>query len=103
MNGGVRCGAHGIENQEHLVTLDQSLSLLDRLGRRVTVVIRKEYDLAVVDAALLIDLLEVSPLGLRDHAEGRCWSTIWRCVSYLDLSVGDARPVSLVRGLERLA
>jgi len=56
--------AERVENEQHLVALHQLAGLLNRLRRAVTVVIADEIDLAAVDAADVIDLLEVGGFGL---------------------------------------
>ncbi len=62
MHGGVGGGAERTEHHQHLVLLDQFAGLLDRLRRRIGVVERDEFDLAAVDAAFGIDLLEIGLL-----------------------------------------
>ena len=54
--------AERLEHQQDLVALDQLARLLDRLRRAVGVVIGDEIDLAAVDAALGIDLVEIGCL-----------------------------------------
>jgi hypothetical protein len=60
-----------VEQQQHLVLLDELARLLDRLRRAVAVVVADEVDLAAVDAALLVDHLEVRGDRLADRAVGR--------------------------------
>jgi hypothetical protein len=51
--------AQGLEEGRHLILLHELPDHLHRLGRRVGVVVGDEVDLAAVDAALVVDLLEV--------------------------------------------
>ena len=69
MHGVVGGGAERAEHQQHFVLLDQLAGLLDRLRRRVGVVEGDELDLAAVDAAFGVDLLEIGFLRLADDAE----------------------------------
>src|SRR5664279_2196229 len=64
----IRWRAQRIEDEEHLVALHQLACLLHRLRRAVRVVIADEIDLAAVDAAFGIDLVEVGLFGFADHA-----------------------------------
>src|SRR5205807_5557404 len=68
--GGIWRRAQRIEDEQHLIALDQLAGLFDRLRRAVAVVIADEIDLAAIDAALGIDLVEVVLFGLADHAIG---------------------------------
>jgi len=72
------------------------LRLFHRLGRAVAVVVGDEIDLAAVDAALGVDLLEVGVLGLADHAIGGRRSAIGHDVADLDFGVGGAGIVFLL-------
>jgi hypothetical protein len=87
----------GVEHQQHLVLLDQLAHLLDRLGRAVAVVVGDEVDLAAVDAALGVDLLEVGADGLADGAVGRRRPAVGLGVADLDLLVVGAGVVLLLR------
>jgi hypothetical protein len=93
----IRRRAERIEDEQHLVALDQLARLLDGFRRAVAVVIADEIDLAAVDAALGIDLLEVGLCGLADHAVGRSGSAIWRDAANLDFGIGGAGVVFLLR------
>src|SRR5262249_10914045 len=64
VNGGVRRGAQAVEDQEHLIALDELASLLDGLWRAIAVVVGDEPDLATVDSPLRVDLVEIGRLGL---------------------------------------
>jgi len=87
----VRRGADRGEHRQHLVLLDQFAGLLDRLGRRVGVVQTDEFDLAAVDAALVVEHLEIGGLGTRDGAVGRSRPAIGRGIAELDSGLGRAR------------
>ena len=65
--------AQHVEHDGDLLALDQLARVLDRLGRRVAVVEGDEGDLAPVDAALGVEPLEISVLGLAELAVGRGW------------------------------
>jgi len=54
LDGRVRRGPNGIEDQQHLVAFDQLAGLLDGLGWTVGVIIRDEVDLAAVDPAFVV-------------------------------------------------
>ena len=96
LNRRVRRGAERIEDDQDFVAFDQLARLLDRLRRAVGVVIADEIDLAAVDAALGIDLLEVRVLGLCDHAICRRRSAVGHDIADLDFSVGGAGVVFLL-------
>ena len=70
LDRGVAGRAQRIEDQQHLVGLDQLARLLDGLRRAVAVVIGDEVDLAAVDAAFGVDLVEIGGLGLADRGIG---------------------------------
>ena len=91
-----RC-AEAVENEQHLLLLDQAAGLLDRLRRRVGIVERDEVDLPSVDAALLIDHLEIG--GVHDAlcAVGRYGSGIGYRLSDRDLGIACPGVVALLR------
>ena len=93
----VRRRAQRIEDEQHLVALHQLARLLDRLGRAVAVVIRDEIDLAAVDAAFGVDLVEVGLFGLADHPVGGSGARIGDDIADLDFGVGGAGVVFLLR------
>ncbi len=64
--GGIGGRAEGLEEGRHLVLLHELPDHLHRLGRRIGIVVRDEVDLAPVDAAIVVDLLEVGGEGLAD-------------------------------------
>ena len=84
------------EHQENLVALDQLADLLDRLRRRIGIVVGDEVDLAAVDAALIVDHPEVGGIGLADDRVNRGRAAIGHRVADLDLGVGDADVVFLL-------
>ena len=86
----------GLNTTQHFVALDQLADLLDRLRRAVGVVIGDEIDLAAVDAALGVDLLEIGFFGLADHAVGGGGSAVGHDVADLDLGIGRAGVVFLL-------
>ncbi len=90
LDRGVGRSAQRVEDQQHLVALDQPPRLFHRRRRTVGIVVGDEGDLAAVDAALLVDLVEVGNLGLADHAIGGRRPTIRHDVADLDLGVAGA-------------
>lgn len=98
LHGGLGRRAERVEHQEDLVALDQLADLLHRLRRRVAVVIGDPADLAAVDAALVVDHLEIGFLGLADDAVGGSRSRIGLDIADLDLGVGDSGVVRLLGG-----
>ena len=54
-----RGGADVVEEQEHVVVIDQANRVVDRRDGIVAVVVRLDDDLAAVDAALAVDLCEI--------------------------------------------
>ena len=86
-----------LKMKQNLVALHQLARLLDRFRRAVAVVIADEVDLAAVDAAFGVDLLEVGLFGLADHAIGGGRTAIGHDVADLDLGVGGAGVVFLLR------
>ena len=89
--------AERLEDQQHLVALDQLARLLDGLRRAIGVVIGDEVDLAAVDAALVVDHPEIGGLRLADHAVGRRRAAIGHDVADLDFGIGGAGIVFLLR------
>src|SRR6185437_4275037 len=65
LDRGVGRGAEGLEHERDLVLLDELADHLDGLGRAVAVVVADEVDLAAVDPALVVDLLEVGRWSCR--------------------------------------
>ena len=97
LDRGVGGGAERAEQQQNLVALDQLARLLDGLRRRIGVVIGDEIDLAAIDAALVVDLLEHRAHRLADHTIGRRRAAIGHDVADLDLGVAGAGVVLLLR------
>ena len=87
---GVMSGADRGEDQRDLVAFDQPSRLLHRLRRRVAVVERDQIDLAAVDAAALVDHLEIADLALAERAERRHRPAIGHGLADLDFGCGDA-------------
>ena len=83
-----RVGAEAGEGEEDLVLLDELFGQLQRLGGIVAVVIRNELDLAAVDAALGVDLVEIGRDHLADDAIGRGRAAVGHGVADADLAVG---------------
>ena len=90
LDGGVGRGAERLEDEGDLVLLDELAHHLDRLGRAIGVVVADEVDLAAVDAALVVDLLEVRGDGLADRPVGRGVAAVRVGVADLDLGGRDA-------------
>jgi len=87
---GVMGGADRGEDQRDLVAFDQPSRLLYRLRRRVAVVERDQIDLAAVDAAALVDHLEIADLALAERAEGRDRAAIGHGLADPDFGCSDA-------------
>ena len=87
---GVMGGADRGEDQRDLVALHQPARLLHRLRRRVAVVERDQVDLAAIDAAALVDHLEIADLALAERAERRHRPAIGHGLADLDFGCGDA-------------
>ena len=84
-----RRGAHGAEHEGDVVVLDQPPRRLDGLRRRKTVVERDHVELAPVDAALLVDGVEIGGKGLAGDAQRRGRAGIRHDIAELDFGVGD--------------
>src|SRR6266581_549573 len=97
LDRGVRRRPEAVENQQDLVTFDELARLLYRLGRAVAVVIGDEPDVAAVDAALGVDLVEIRRNRLAVDAVGRGRPAVGYDVPDLDLGVAGARVVALLR------
>jgi len=93
----VRRRAERVEDQQNFVALDQLARLFDRLRRAVTVVVTDEVDLAPVDTAFGIDLVEVGGFGSGDHAVSGGGTAIGIDVADLDLGIGGADVVFFLR------
>ena len=97
-------GAERAEHQQHLLLLDEFSRLLDRLGRRVRIVEADELDLAAIDAAFGIDLLEIGLLRPADDAEAGCRAAIGQRLPDADFVLGvvaDSRGASQQRECDR--
>src|SRR5262249_40718678 len=93
LDRGVGRRAERIEGREHLILLDELAYHLDGLRRAVAVVPGDEVDLAAVDAALLVDHVEVGGLGLADRAVARSRAAVRHGVAELDFGVAGAGSV----------
>ena len=71
LRGEIAGRAERAEHQQHVVLLDKIARQLQRGPRIGIVVVRNEADLAAVDAAALVDHVEIGGLGLADRAERR--------------------------------
>ncbi len=89
VDGAVGGCSEGLEQERDLVLLDQLADHLHRLGRAVAVVVADEVDLAAVDAALVVDLLEVGGEGLADGPVGGGVAAVRVGIADLDLGGGD--------------
>ena len=85
--------AQALKNQKDLVALNELARLFDRFRGIGAIVIADELDLASVDAALRIDLVEVSSFGLSDDAVRRDRTTVRHGVADLYFGVAGARIV----------
>jgi hypothetical protein len=90
---GVMRGADRGEDQRDLVALHQPPRLLHGFRRRVAVVQRNQIDLAAVDAAALVDHLEIADLALAQRAERGYRAAVGHGLADLDFGCGDAAHV----------
>ena len=93
----VRRRSERTEHQQHFVAFDQLARLLDSLGRAVGVVIGNEFDLAAINTAVIIDLLEVAFHRLANDAVSRGRAAIGNDVADLDFRIGRAGIVFFLR------
>ena len=104
MHGVVGRGSERAEHQQHFFLLDQLAGLLDRLRRRVGVIEGDELDLAAVDAAFGVDLLEIGLLRPADDAEAGYRAAIGQRLADADfvlVVVGESGSTSQQRECER--
>ena len=87
--------AQALEDQQHLVAFHELARLLHGLGRAEGVVVGDEIDLAAVDPALVVELLEERGLGPPDQRIGRQRTAIGHDVADLDFGIGSAGIVFL--------
>ncbi len=85
------------EHRQHLVAFDQLADLLDGLGRAARVIVGDEIDLAAVDAALGIDLLEVGDHRLGNIAGRGIRAAVRAHVADLDFGIACAGVIFLLR------
>ena len=97
LDGSVGWRAERVEDQEHLIALDQLARLLDRFRRTVGVVIGDEVDLAAIDSAFGIDFAEVGRFGPADYPLRRRRPAVRHDVADLYLGIGCAGIVFLLR------
>src|SRR5258707_932055 len=90
LDGRVRGRAEALEDEGDILLLDQAADLLHRLGRAVAVVQADQIELAAVDAALLVDHVEIGGLGFADGAVSRGRAAMGHGLADLDLAGGDA-------------
>ena len=89
--------AERADRAEHLVLLDELADLLDGFRRRIGVVIGEQIDLPPVHAALVVDHLAPGDDRFRHRRIGGGGTAIGAGIADLDLGVGDARAVFLLR------
>jgi hypothetical protein len=75
-----------IENQQHVVILDQLSSLLECRWRAISVVVGDEVDCAAVDSTLVVDHPDKRGFRLADGRVGRRRSAVRHDVANLDLA-----------------
>src|SRR6516165_8134350 len=100
---GRRPGA--VEDQQDFIASDEPAGLFDGFRRTVSVVIGNEPDLAPVDAAFGVHLVEIRRDGFTDDALSRRGPAVGHDIANLDLSVartglyffcGVAEPATIV-------
>ena len=96
VHGGLRRGAERAEQRQHFFLLDQPPRRLDAFRRAVGVVHGQELDLAAVDAALLVDHLEIGLADPPEHAVERAGTAMRHGLAELDFGVARAGIVFLL-------
>jgi hypothetical protein len=91
-------GADRGEDQRDFIVFHQPPGLLHGFRRRVAVVKRDQVDLAAVDAAALIEHLEIADLTLAERAERRDRPAVRHGLADLDFGCGDAAHFGCDRG-----
>src|SRR5438874_13283633 len=72
LDGGADAGSTERAEQEgYFIALDKLPGLLHRLGRAVSIVVGDEIDLAAVDAASIVDRIDIGDQSLPGIAERR--------------------------------
>src|ERR1700730_2413344 len=99
LNYNIRRGPNRTENAQYLFRFNEPSGLLEGLRRHVTVIKRNQFDLALVHASLIIQLLEVSGLGFVLHGCCRHWSAVRACLPDDNFIILNARTVFLVLSL----
>src|SRR6202158_546430 len=97
LGGRIGLGPERLEDQQDFITLHQLARLLYGFRRTEGVVVADEGDLAAVDAAFGVDLVEIGCLGLPDHAIGGCRTAIRHDIADFDFGVARARIIFLLR------
>ena len=97
VHGGLRRGAERAEQRQHFLLLDQPPRRLDAFRRAVGIVHGEELDLAAVDAALLVQHLEIGLADPAEHAIERAGAGMRHGLAELDLGIARARIVFLLR------
>ncbi len=97
VHGGLRRGAERAEQRQHFVLLDQPPRRLDAFRRAVGVVHGEELDLAPVDAALLVDHLEIGFADAPQHAIDRAGTGMRHGLAELDFGIAGADIVFFLR------
>lgn len=98
MHGRLRRRAERAVEREHLFLLDQAPRRLDAFRRAVGVIHGEKLDLAPVDAALLVQHLEIGFANAPEHAIERAGAGMRHGLPDLDLGVAGAGIVFLLRG-----
>jgi len=101
LDRGIRRGSETLKHEQDAIVLDELARGLDGLLRVVAIVVGDEIDLAAVDAAFGVDLLEVRGDGLADQAVGGGRPAIGHDVADLDLGAARARIVFPLHGWRR--
>ena len=89
--------AERAEHQQHVLLLDQLTCVLGCHPRIGAVVTGDEFDLATVDAAAIIDHVEIGGFGPADRRERSQRPGIGHDVADADFGIGDAAAMGLLR------
>ena len=87
VNGGIRRGTQSTHHQQDLFLLDQTTNHFNCLWRAVAIVQTDEVDFASVDAALFVQLFEISRLHFADRAVSRGGSAVGHGLTDFDFRV----------------
>src|SRR5581483_12145016 len=94
-DGRVGRRAHGAEDEQNVLLLDELASLLHGLRRTEPVVQADQPELSAVDSALVVDLGEIGGHGLADGGIGRYRTAVGNGLADADLGVRDPRTIRL--------